>query len=324
MKRWIVTIVTLCLGLFLIPSLALGQQEVKFATLEVDIWPEYDRPEVLVIYRIGLPATTSLPVEISLRIPTVAGAPNAVAARQPDGALINLTYDTQTDGDWTTLTFTTTTPESQIEYYDPQLNKSGTQRQFTHDWLGDYPIDNFSIQVQQPFDAYEMRISPDMGPGERGKDGLVYYTGDFGALKAGQNFVTSIEYDKDNDNLTTTSLSVDSSGPIDESAQGRSRWMSLLPWILFGIGLVLLVGGLVWLWQSGRTKAEPTPRQRHKPAAQRQAAASRVPAERSPSSDPPLGVKNGSQEFNYCHQCGKRAASGDRFCRACGTPLRSS
>ena len=324
MKRRIAILFTLLISTLFLPSIAFGQQGLKLAQLGVDLWPEYDRPEVLVIYRIGLPTTTPLPVELSLRIPASAGAPNAVAARQPDGTLISQTYTTQTDGDWTTLTFTATTPVSQVEYYDPQINKSGSQREFSYTWMGDYPVDEFSVQVQQPFDAYEMTISPDMGPGERGQDGLVYYTGIYGALDAGQTFETTIQYSKDNDNLTTTSLSVDSIGPIDESAQGRSRVMSLLPWIIGGLGLLLLAGGALWFWQSGRNKAEQSPRPRHKPAAQRQAAAARTPAERSPSANPTLGVNNSNQEFVYCSQCGKRAGSSDRFCRACGTPLRQS
>ena len=61
---------------------ALAQSEVKLSSMEVDLWPEYDRPNVLVIYRITLPPTTTLPVDLSFRIPAAAGEPSAVAVRQ--------------------------------------------------------------------------------------------------------------------------------------------------------------------------------------------------------------------------------------------------
>ena len=34
-----------------------------------------------------------------------------------------------------------------------------------------------------------------------------------------------------------------------------------------------------------------------------------------------LSAENGNNDI-FCHRCGKRAASGDRFCRSCGTKLR--
>jgi len=295
-------------SLLVFPSLVSGQGPIQLASLEIDMWPEYDRPAVLVIYRLGLPSTSSLPVELSLRIPAAAGAPNAVAAKQPDGSLITVPYEAQTEGDWTTLKFTATTPETQLEYYDPRLTKDGSQRQFNFTWPGDYAIENLSVQVQQPFDAREMSISPDMGPGERGQDGLIYYNGVYGALNALQNFNTSFTYLKDSDTLTSTNLPVDPISPVDESTQGRSRLMSNLPWVLGGLGVLLLFGGGLWYWQSGRNKAEQTRRPRHKPAPQRQQAPTQAPAS--------------NQEFIYCHQCGKRAGPGDKFCRVCGTQLR--
>ena len=140
-----------------------------------------------------------------------------------------------------------------------------------------------------------------MGPGERGQDGLIYYSGDYGNLNAGQTFNTSLNYIKDSDTLTATSLTVDPISPIDESAQGRSRLMSSLPWVFGGLGLILLFGGGLWYWQSGRNKAEQTRRPRHKPAAPRPASANQSGST--------------SQEHIYCSQCGKRGGPGDRFCR---------
>jgi hypothetical protein len=301
-------ILTVFITLLISPTLVFGQGQPELASLEVALWPEYDRPDVLVIYQIGLPSTVTLPIELNLRIPAAAGAPFAVAAKQPDDSLIKVPYESQTEGEWTTLTFTATTPETQLEYYDPRLNIDSDQRQFSFTWPGDYAVGNLTVQVQQPFDATDMSISPDMGPGERQQDGLIYYTGVYGALNAGQTFDTSITYNKTSDTLTSTNRPVDPISPVDESAQGRSKLMSSLPWVLGGLGVLLLFGGGLWYWQSSRNKAEQVRRPRHKPAGQRQ---------------PPANTTSAPGQDNiYCHQCGKRAGPGDKFCRACGTQLR--
>ena len=63
----------------LIPVSIHAQDEVRLAYLQVDLWPEYDRPEMLVILRASLAADVSLPVDVTFRIPAAVGDPNAVA-----------------------------------------------------------------------------------------------------------------------------------------------------------------------------------------------------------------------------------------------------
>ena len=71
------TLLLFVVFLFLVPA-AQAQGMLSLATLEVALWPEYDRPEVLVIYKAKLPADISLPVDVSLKIPAIAGEPFAV------------------------------------------------------------------------------------------------------------------------------------------------------------------------------------------------------------------------------------------------------
>ena len=58
MPRWLVSLIIATA--LLVPSLARAQAPVTLSKLEVDLWPEYDRAEMLVIYQISLdPATPS-------------------------------------------------------------------------------------------------------------------------------------------------------------------------------------------------------------------------------------------------------------------------
>jgi hypothetical protein len=285
---------------------AYSQGEVRISRLEVDLWPEYDQPSVLVIYHVTLPATVSLPADLSFRIPATAGDPSAVAVRQMTAegqpGLFTIPHERQVVGDWGVISLTATMPEVQIEYYDPGLVKQNDTRQFEYRWPGDYGVDAFSIQVQQPVGASGMSLSPASGSGTTGNDGLVYYTKDIGSLNSGQTFSLSIQYKKSGEELSASTLKLQPSAPVTSVTPGQNSLMAALPWALGGLGVALIAGGGAWYYFSGRQNQGSQPRRRRRATA-------------------PVEVEDDGG-YIYCHQCGKRASPGDRFCRTCGTKLR--
>jgi hypothetical protein len=304
MKKTILLFVLLAL---LLPMGVQAQNEVRLTFLEVDLWPEYDRPTMLVIFRAQISADTSLPVEVSFRIPIAAGEPNAVAVGQPDGSLLNASYTYQEAGQWTTVTVTATTPDIQLEYYDPQLEKDGAARHYEFTWLGMHDVDEMLVQIQQPVGAGPLRVEPALGQQNPGSDGLQYYDLEIGAPVAGESVSVSIGYQKSDDALSIESFQLQPSEPISTTTGGIDA-LTVLPWLLGGIGVLLVVGGLVWYWQSGR--GTPSPKRKSTPRGRRA------------SADRTIASPTESGKGVYCHQCGKRAGPGDRFCRACGTQLR--
>ena len=177
MRKWsLALLLVLSISLFsILPSQVHAQEEIELSYLEVDLWPEYDSPEMLVIYRITLPPTVSLPMDLTFRIPAAVGEPSAVAGRgiSDDGeaGLFTIPYEHQVDGEWGLVTLTATMPELQLEYYDPGLHKQGATRQFDFKWPGDYAVEALMIQVQQPRDATDMSISPASGNRPRTRRG---------------------------------------------------------------------------------------------------------------------------------------------------------
>ncbi len=304
MRRWLtVLLLMLCL---LSPRPAQAQSDVIIQTLEVEIWPEYDRPSVLVIYRITLSSQVKLPAEMTLRVPTAAGAPNAIAEQTANG-LFTLNYSNSgTDGAWTRYTFTTTLPQLQVEYYDPSLNKDGDTRSYSFAWPGDYQVQNLSIKVQQPRTASSMRLEPSTGTSGPAADGLTYFNVPVGNVDAGGSFKLNVSYQKSDDLLTQpqTFESVTPAAPVDQSTPGRVNPNEVLPWVLGGLGTLLIGIGVIWYIRTGRQAAPAAPRRR------------RAAAEAPPQ---PAG---GGGEAVFCHQCGKRAGPGDLFCRSCGARLR--
>ena len=304
MHKWIIPL--LLILTLLIPATARAQGPLTLSSLEIDLWPEYDKPSMLVIYRLTLSTDTSLPIALSVRIPAAAGEPFAVATKQVDGALINVDNTRRVSGEWAYIDFTTNTAEVQIEYYDPGLQKVGNARHYQYQWPGDFGVTALTIQVQQPLGATDMRISPSLGAGVAGSDGLTYFSQNIGSVSAGQNIQISVDYQKSTDTLSAENLAVQPSAPIPQSATQNLNLSQWLPWVLGILGASLIIGGVVWFWQSGRQRAAPPRRQRLSRAASREVEASPVTAE----------------EEVYCAHCGKRALPGDRFCRSCGTPIR--
>ncbi len=291
------------LGLLAAPS-AQAQSSTPLESLVIQILPEFDRPDVLVIYRLTLAASVSLPAQISLRIPRAAGAPYNVAWEDVDGLLYNLAYTTEVRGEWLQITFTTPSANLQVEYYDPRLEREQTLRKFTYEWNGDFKVENLVVSVQQPANAENMQAYPGFDAGQRLSDGFIYFTNPVGKVEAGVTFKVNLRYEKADDSLSVGMLPVQPAQPLDENTPGRTAASALLPVFLLVIGGVLLVVLVSWfLIRRDREGSSPARRYRHK-----RPAAARIAEEVSP--------------VVYCHQCGRRAEAGDLFCRTCGVRLR--
>ena len=130
MRRFITLL--LILIIFAQPSIVFGQDTLLINQLQIDIWPEYDRPDVLVIYRIIVSSSNPLPIQMEMRIPLEANKPFNLAGKDINGMLYNLDYTTRMVGEWILVSFTTPSPEIQLEYYDPRLKINGTLRSFEY------------------------------------------------------------------------------------------------------------------------------------------------------------------------------------------------
>jgi hypothetical protein len=320
MKRWFIACIVM-LTLATPWTRVLAQTPLEIERLQVDIWPEYDKPDALIIYRMTIAASSTLPAQVSLRIPKAAGVPYNVAMKDVDGILYNLKYDQAVDGNWTRINFTAAAAEIQLEYYDPGVNKTGNARQFQFNWPGDYRVRNMFLRIQNPVNATDMHLTTSslkMDSGAVLDDGLTYYTVPIdGVVEAGTTFNVQFNYNKPDSILTSSQAPVQ---PV-RTVTGGAPLSSGLPdpnnvmYIGLGIGGALILIGLVWYLNQRRVataSASNYNRRRHTS----NAAPARV---RQTSSKTPV-----STETVYCRQCGKRAGPTDTFCRACGSKLQDS
>jgi len=159
-------------------------------------------------------------------------------------------------------------------------------------------VGTFNVSVKAPVDTTEITTDPQMRDATPAGSTQTLLTWGTSALEAGEELPIQITYTKTSDRLGVSDQPLET-GIVDESTQGRVSLNNYLPYILGGLGVLLIVAGGLYFWQSSKGRPEPR-RKRH----------------RSRDED------SGGGDV-YCHQCGKRAQSGDRFCRTCGTRLRT-
>jgi hypothetical protein len=284
--------------LLCMPVAVQAQAAAAFDHLTIQLWPEYDKPAVLVIYDFSVSAETALPGQIHLKLP--AQAELLAIARQESGGLMNLEYDLPaSQGDFTVLSFAVTDRSVyHIEFYLPYVRKD-QNRSFRYTWTGDYAVQTLDLSVQEPVGAINFTTDPVMSASNPGQDGFTYYRATVENISAGKSLDFNIQYDKDNETLSASTLGVQPTAPLDQPVSGQSATLNFLPWILGGLGVVLIVGGGAWYWLASRTQAPGNSRKRH--------------TSRS-------GESSGAEV--YCSQCGKRAQGADRFCRACGARIQ--
>lgn len=301
MRKWL-ALLALIFVLTAFPAQA--QESIRIASLRVDVWPEFDRPAVLVIYHITLAADTSLPAVLNLRVPVQAMV-NAVAVVDPSLGLLIADYNRTVAGDWATLTITTTTLEVQVEYYDA-LVKTGTSRQVVYEWPGDMAVEAFSVVFQNPAGAVNLSLDPAPASSQRDQYDLLNYVTDTVSLAVGETFTLTASYEKADDELSIASMPVEPAAPLEETS-GQVAWNDVLPWVLGGLGLVLIILGLLVLFGflSG-TRWRVRKNGKGRPA-------------RHSSREAKIAKES---DQVYCNECGRRAQPGDQFCRSCGTRLR--
>ncbi|MHB1119312.1 MAG: hypothetical protein ACYC11_04545, partial [Bellilinea sp.] len=78
--RRLILVFFIIAGLFLARPIQ-AQSDLVLESMDIGLWPEYDRPDVLVIYRMTLANEVPLPAQMSIRIPREAGAPYNLAMK---------------------------------------------------------------------------------------------------------------------------------------------------------------------------------------------------------------------------------------------------
>jgi hypothetical protein len=314
MKR-VPLLLSFLLALLVYPAQA--QDTPSLSNLEISLWPEFDRAEVLVIYQAMLAPDTPLPSPVEIRIPARVGKPTAVAYAS-EGRLLNLEYVTQEVGEWLVVSFELSAPEFQLEYYDDQLliHPDG-RREFSFSYQADYPTDGFGLQVQVPPHSEEFDLQPAADSVAAGDYGLDYHFAEAGPLEPGQVLAWSLSYVNASSILTEDILFPEPSQPTQttqpELATAEEGHDSTALIFVLGLGATLAVGvGAFWLGRRTQPLPEPPPSKRRKRRGSGRGRTSGSAQDRLPD-----GV-----EAAFCFQCGAELRPDSDFCHQCGAQAR--
>jgi len=292
----------LALALLQLPALGYAQgggvprANPRLASLNIEIWPEYDRPAALVILRAALAESVKLPATVTLRLPAASGGPSAVAhSTTADGNLLSLKHEGTKAGEFIAVKFETPSRFFHVEFYEPIPTTDAT-RSFRYVWPGDLAADNVAVIVQEPASATGVSVEPRLATLSTGQDGLHYRMADLGALEAGKPFPIVVRYTKADARPSvdvakpkpSESPAPAAAPPASMSAPAAAAASGGLPdWALPLAGLALLgligAGAILWWWRRESKIARPATR--------------------------------------FCAKCGAPQAADSRFCSTCGAKV---
>ncbi len=311
-----------CLVILLLPAMVQAQAAPSIKNLQVELWPEYDQPGVLLIYRVELKPDTPLPAQVSFRLPDYIETMHVVAVEQ-NGSLFEVKEEgielqSQEDDVW--LTFATPSHKVQFEYYDTTiLTRQEETRHLAFEFIPTYQIETALFKVQEPFAAEDFSVTPEASDSYIGGDGLQYNTIEATSLAPDEPFTLFASYRRITDDPSVQNLKGIAPEPmvdiVTESSASSSQNIPI-GYVMVGTGLILLLGIGAYLWwvaqmDKGHKKRRVPRKDRRSTGYKKQAVRDKQRAE------PPVAQQTDS--INFCPKCGTAFREESRFCHTCGT-----
>jgi len=282
-------------------------------SLTISLWPEYDDPALLVIYRGQFAGDASSPLPVEFRIPAEAGQPGAVAYLAEQGDLLTLEYTTRTEGAWLVVAFELPTRDFQLEYYTPLPGSPAPgQRSFTYAYVADYAVAALDFKVQEPLSSQGFKLEPAADSVEQ-IDGLSYHVTTAGPLKQNGAATWSISYEKTDSGLTVGASGSEptetpTAAAVSPAASGAGKGVSGI--LIAAAALIALAAvGVGAYWLGKRAQPAPPPAA---PSRRRRGGQKRRPAQPA------------AQDAGFCFKCGARLRPDADFCHQCGAAVRKS
>lgn len=311
MKRFLLTFL-ICLIFLAWPAQA--QDTPTLSSLEISLWPEFDRPDMLAIYRGSLAPDTPLPVPMEIRIPASVGEPNAVAYVGEGNQRFNQQYTTRQEGESLVIAFELATLAFQVEYYDTLPVDSEGRREYSFSYTADYPVESLTLGLQEPPTAQDYTLEPPADSVAVAGDGLTYHSVEAGPVAPGETKSWVLSYEKADSALTINSLAQQQpTAPAAPPAATGNDNSTVLIFVVAFVALVAVGATAFWLGRRTQPLEEaPAPSRRQK----------RRGGGRGSRSAQQRSSPSGSREPFFCHQCGAGLRLDSEFCHKCGTPVR--
>ncbi|MEZ4768881.1 MAG: zinc ribbon domain-containing protein [Caldilineales bacterium] len=306
---------SLCLAALFLPAGVHAQgAPTGLDSWAVEVWPEYDRPAVLVILNgtvqpgNGFPATARIPVPQGVDI-------NAVAIPGADGRLVEVPWRAEQAATGQDIVFTLDQPDFVVEYYADVISPP-PDRSFNLDLVAPYSVQQASVTLRQPERASNLQTTPAMQPAGTDSLGNPLSSVQVGPLAAGQSVPLEVSYTKADNNPTVANAVVgDDAVAQPPAASVGADWLPVIVGAVLGL---LVIGGVAYWLLRRRQVAGGSRQARRRAAREKGTPPVKTPASgAAPSATPQKAAQN-----LFCPQCGTRYEASDKFCRSCGAARR--
>ena len=186
--------------------------KLEIIKMDIKVMPEYDTPDILVIYSFELKNTSDQPYlgEFVWNLPK-GSKKYTVVDRSNGDNYVEPTVKHGDKNDQIAWKFTTPlqpgeTKPVQIEYYYNNL-QGNPDKTFVYEYIPEYPVTKVEVEVLQPKKASNMVVTPEFGQAQPGSDGFITYKKEISNVKPGANVEIKAGYTKSDPNPSVAPLS---------------------------------------------------------------------------------------------------------------------
>ncbi len=245
-KKKLLSLLFISIFLFSISTDLINAQqiEIKFYSLDINFWPEYDNQNMLVRYKGVLDPNTPLPVKLKFKLPYNSTLMNYVTIENLSGQKIYLPYEVSQEGIYQVVEFTIDTLQFELTYHDQNFKKIVSQRFYNIDLVFDYEIYDLNIIFQEPQNSEDFKINPPPNENFTGMYNLNYQVVDYMNIEANQIIPIELNYFKDNNDLTFNYIQ-----PILPDANTTNSDSNIVIFVIIGILLIIIIGLIIYLFK---------------------------------------------------------------------------
>ena len=250
-KQWFFMFMIL-LGLVIGSKTAYAETaKLEIIKMDINVMPEYDTSDILVIYSIDFKNLSDQPYsgELVWNLPKGSKKYTVVDRSKGDNH-VEPTVKHGEKNDQIVWKFTTPlqpgeTKPVQIEYYYNNL-QGNPDKTFVYEYIPEYPVTKAEVVVFQPKKASNIVVTPDFGQAQPGNDGFSIYKKEFKNLKPGDNVQLKASYTKSDPNPSVAPLSEQpgQSGQPTQSTQSKRTSAAIV--LLFLAAFVAVLGLIIY------------------------------------------------------------------------------
>lgn len=276
MRKKMILILTVFLLVFSLVTQASaeGVAPIKISKLVINVMPEYDTQDVLVLYSINYQNDSNQPYSGEIRFPVPKGTTSNIVTEKTNNSDNHVNVRVEEKGDSAEFVWKPLQPiqpkanyDIHLEYYYNPLPGTGSKA-FTYKFQANMPVEQPQIHIYQPLKASDFKMEPVgqlLGTDDKG---FQVYGVSSASLKTGDKVEFKVSYTKNDPNpsVAPPSASAGNAGgavPTNQSSKSQLSSAAIL------IPLAALVIGVGFIAVKALSRNQPDESRNARRSAQR-------------------------------------------------------